>query len=75
VDRSGSAFDTGFMTDNRRTLPRSRAAVASMILLAAALPLVARFEVFEDTVWLFWLAALALLVGAGVVCVKNLRRS
>ena len=46
-----------------------------MVLLAAALPSVARFEVFHGTVWLFWLASLALMVAALVVCVRELRHS
>lgn len=63
------------MRDNRRTSRRNRVAIASLVLLATALPLLARFEVFHGTVWLFWLATLALLVGALVVCVRDLRHT
>ena len=74
-DSSGVAFEDGFMRDNRRTSRRNRVAIAIMVLLAAALPSVARFEVFHGTVWLFWLASLALIVAALVVCVRDLRHS
>ena len=75
LDISGVAFEDGFMRDNRRSSRRNRVAIAIMVLLAAALPSVARFEVFHGTVWLFWLASLALMVAALVVCVRELRHS
>ncbi|TFD91381.1 hypothetical protein [Cryobacterium serini] len=75
LDSSGVAFEDGFMRDNRRTSRRSRAAIVTLVLLAAALPAAARFEVFHGTVWLFWLASLALLVAALVVCVRHIKHS
>lgn len=63
------------MSYKQGTSRGSRVAISTMILLAAALPLVARFEVFHDTVWLFWAASLALVVGAIAVCVRVLRHS
>lgn len=53
------------MTTQRvRGTARERAVVVAMILTSAALPIVAKLPLFQDVVWVFWLAALVLILGA-----------
>ncbi|MBT2495702.1 hypothetical protein J7E45_08785 [Microbacterium sp. ISL-59] len=53
------------MTTQRvRGTALERAIVVAMILVGGALPVAANAPVFHDVVWVFWLAALALIVGA-----------
>jgi hypothetical protein len=47
-----------------RGTARERAIVVAMILAGAALPVVANLPLFHDVVWVFWLAALVLMLGA-----------
>ncbi|MGV2900528.1 hypothetical protein ACNPM4_02540 [Microbacterium sp. AGC62] len=53
------------MTAQRvRGTARERAIVVAMILVGGALPVAANAPLFQDVVWVFWLAALVLIVGA-----------
>lgn len=47
-----------------RGTARDRATVVTMILVATTLPVLAKMPVFDDVVWVFWLAALLLIGGA-----------
>jgi hypothetical protein len=47
-----------------RGTARERAIVVAMILAGAVLPIVAKLPLFQDVVWVFWLAALVLMLGA-----------
>lgn len=51
-------------TPRIRGTARERAIVVAMILASAALPVVAKLPLFQDIVWVFWLAALALILSA-----------
>lgn len=63
------------MTAERaRGTSRERATVVAMILISAALPVVANLPVFQNLVWVFWLAALVLIVGASALLVSVTRR-
>lgn len=57
-----------------RGTSRERAAVVAMILIGAALPVVANLPVFQNVVWVFWLAALVLIIGASALLVGVTRR-
>lgn len=53
------------MTTQRvRGTARERAIVVAMILVGGALPVAANAPLFQDVVWVFWLAALVLMLGA-----------
>lgn len=53
------------MTTQRvRGTARERAIVVAMILIGGSLPVVANLPPFHDAVWVFWLAALVLTLGA-----------
>lgn len=52
------------MTQRVRGTARERAIVVAMILTSAALPVVAKLPLFQDAVWVFWLAALVLILSA-----------
>ena len=53
------------MTTQRvRGTALERAIVVAMILVGGALPVAANAPVFHDVVWVFWLAGLALMLGA-----------
>ncbi|QNA91416.1 MULTISPECIES: hypothetical protein [unclassified Microbacterium] len=41
-----------------------------MVLLGGMLPVVAKLPLFQDAVWVFWLAALALMLGALALVVR-----
>jgi hypothetical protein len=43
---------------------RERAIVVAMILVGGALPIAANLPLFQDVVWVFWLAAFVLMLGA-----------
>ncbi len=52
------------MTQRVRGTARERTTVAAMILVGAMLPIVAKLPLFQDVVWIFWLAAFVLMLGA-----------
>ncbi|PRB59002.1 hypothetical protein [Microbacterium sp. MYb45] len=53
------------MTTQRvRGTARERAVVVAMILVGGALPVAANAPLFQDVVWVFWLAGLVLMLGA-----------
>lgn len=54
---------------------RERTSVVAMILVGAALPVIAKLPLFQDIVWVFWLAALALIVGALALSMSVTRRA
>lgn len=55
----------GLMTTQRvRGTARERAVVVAMILVGGALPVAANAPLFQDVVWVFWLAGLVLMLGA-----------
>lgn len=51
-------------TQRVRGTARERAIIAAMVLVGGALPVAANAPLFQDVVWVIWLAALALIVGA-----------
>ncbi|MGW9159151.1 hypothetical protein [Microbacterium sp. NPDC055665] len=53
---------------------RERAAVAAMVLIGVALPVVAKLDLFQNAVWTFWLAGFALIIGALVLTICVARR-
>ena len=52
------------MTQRVRGTARERTIVAAMTLVSAMLPIVAMLPLFQDFVWVFWLAAFVLMLGA-----------
>lgn len=52
------------MTQRVRGTARERAVVVAMILVGGALPVAANAPLFQDVVWVFWLAGLVLMLGA-----------
>ncbi|WP_091033117.1 hypothetical protein [Microbacterium oxydans] len=59
------------MTTQRvRGTALERASVVAMILVGGALPVAANLPLFQDVVWVFWLAGLALIVGALILVVS-----
>ena len=59
------------MTTQRvRGTALERAIVVAMILVGGALPVAANLPLFQDVVWVFWLASLALIVGALILVVS-----
>ncbi len=59
------------MTTQRvRGTALERAIVVAMILVGGALPVAANLPLFQDVVWVFWLAGLALIVGALILVVS-----
>lgn len=59
------------MTTQRvRGTALERAIVVAMILVGGALPVAANLPLFQDVVWVFWLASLALIVGALILVVN-----
>lgn len=59
------------MTAQRvRGTARERAVVVAMILVGGALPVAANAPLFQDVVWVFWLASFALIVGALILVVS-----
>ncbi|MDF2561689.1 MAG: hypothetical protein K0R99_3135 [Microbacterium sp.] len=51
-------------TERVRGTARERAIVVAMILVGGALPIAANLPLFQDVVWVFWLAAFVLMLGA-----------
>ena len=51
-------------TQRVRGTALERAIVVAMILVGGALPVAANAPLFQDVVWVFWLAGLALILGA-----------
>ena len=51
-------------TQRVRGTALERAIVVAMILVGGALPVAANAPLFQDVVWVFWLAALVLMLGA-----------
>jgi hypothetical protein len=74
-NRPATSEGNGLVTDERaRGTSRERATVAAMILIGAALPVVANLPVFQNVVWVFWLAALVLILIALALVVGISRR-
>lgn len=46
-----------------------------MVLIAVALPVVANLPVFSSVAWVFWIAALVLIIGALVGALTVIARS
>lgn len=64
-----------FVTTQRvRGTALERAIVVAMILVGGALPVAANLPLFQDVVWVFWLAALVLIVGALAVALRIIWR-
>ncbi|WP_431806431.1 hypothetical protein [Microbacterium paraoxydans] len=61
-------------TERAHGTARERAAVAAMILIGVALPVVAKLDLFQNAVWALWLAAFALIIGALVLTIGVTRR-
>lgn len=62
------------MTQRVRGTALERTIVVAMILVGGALPVVANLPLFHGVLWVFWLAGLALIVGALILVVSiNLR--
>lgn len=53
---------------------RQRATVTAMILVGGALPVIANLHLFQDVVWVFWLAALVLIISALALIMSVIRR-
>jgi len=51
-------------TQRVRGTALERTIVVAMILVGGALPVVAKLPLFQDVVWVFWLVAFALMLGA-----------
>lgn len=57
-------------TQRVRGTALERAIVVAMILVGGSLPVAANLPLFQDVVWVFWLASLALIVGALILVVN-----
>lgn len=62
--------DEHVTTGKPRGTARERACIAAMVLLGGMLPVVAKLPLLQDAVWVFWLAALALMLGALALVVR-----
>lgn len=62
------------MTQPVRGTARERAAIPLMVVAGCVLPMIATLPLFQDVVWVFWLTAFALLVGALVRVLRIMRR-
>lgn len=61
-------------TQRVRGTALERGIVVAMILVGGTLPVAANLPLFQDVVWVFWLAGLALILGALALVLHIIRR-
>jgi hypothetical protein len=62
------------MAKGVRGTVRDRAYVVALVVLGVTLPVVANLGPFQNVAWVFWLAALVLIISALVVLLRANRR-
>ena len=62
------------MTQRVRGTARERTTISMTVFAGSALPIVAQLPLFQDVVWVFWLAAFVLVVSALVLALRIMWR-
>lgn len=62
------------MSQRVRGTARERTTISMTVIVGSALPMVAKLPLFREVVWVFWLAALVLMMSALVLVLHIIRR-